>query len=590
VSNLNASKRRFSTPRKLVVVALTALLLAFCFWRPVGPAPAAAPVVSNTIVISQVYGGGGNAGAQWTNDYIELFNRGSSPVNVTGWSVQYASAAGTSWQVTTLSGTIAPGKYYLVQEAAGAATPMPLPTPDATGSIAMSASAAKIALVNTTTALSGSCPTGGTLVDLVGYGATATCFEGAGFAPGLSNTTADLRGLSGCLETDQNASDFTEASPTPRNSATTANVCGQSGGLSGAGSSSPSTVGPGQTSLLTVTVTPATGPPSTGITVTANLTAIGGSSAQTFFDNGTNGDVTPGDNVFSYSATVAAGTTNGLKLMGGIVADAEMRSANTTIPLTIQIPISSEDHAAMGNPSGATADIANFNNYLLPKPEYTVGYNRDRGEANWVAWHLDNSWLGSAPRQDDFRPDTTLPAGWYQVLDSDYSGSGFDRGHHCPSADRTATIPINSATFLMTNMMPQAPDNNQGPWANFEGYCRTVVAQGNELYIYAGGTGIGGSGSNGGTTTTIAGGHVTVPAFTWKVVVVLPVGSNDVSRVGKTTRTIAIIMPNVQGIRNNPWQQYRVSINAVEALTGYDFLSNVPKPIQYLVERRIDQQ
>ena len=157
-------------------------------------------------------------------------------------------------------------------------------------------------------------------------------------------------------------------------------------------------------------------------------------------------------------------------------------------------------------------------------------------------------------------------------------------------ADRTATIPINSATFLMTNMMPQAPDNNQGPWANFETYCRTLLAQGNELYIYAGGTGTGGSGSNGGTTTTIAAGHVTVPAFTWKIVVVLPVGNNDASRVTKTTRTIGIIMPNVQGIRSNPWQQYRVSIRSIEALTGYDFLSNVPKPIQRLIEWRVDQQ
>lgn len=586
---LNSSKRRRLTPRKLLFVAIALLLFAFFIWRPVGPA-ATVRATSTTIVISQVYGGGGNAGAPWTNDYIELFNRGTSPVDVTGWSVQYASAAGTSWQVTTLSGTIQPGRYYLVQEAAGAATPMPLPTPDATGSIAMSASSAKIALSSSNAPLTGACPTGGTLIDFVGYGSSATCFEGAGFAPGLSNTTADLRGMSGCLETDQNASDFTAASPTPRNSATVANVCGDSGGLAGAGSSNPSTIGPGQTSLLTVTVTPATNPASTGITVTANLTPIGGSGTQAFFDNGTNGDVTPGDNVFSYQATAAANATNGLKLMAGIVTDAQMRSANTTIPLTILIPVSAEDHAAMGNPSGATADPANFNNYLMPKPEYTIGYNRDRGIPNWVAWHLDNSWVGSAPRQDDFRPDTTLPGGWYQVLDTDYSGSGFDRGHHCPSADRTATIPINSATFLMTNMMPQAPDNNQGPWANFETYCRTLLAQGNELYIYAGGTGTGGSGSNGGTTTTIAAGHVTVPAFTWKVVVVLPVGTNDSARVTKSTRTIALIMPNVQGIRSNPWQQYRVSINRVEALTGYDMLSNVPRPIQYLIERQVDQQ
>ncbi|MEO6390417.1 MAG: DNA/RNA non-specific endonuclease [Pyrinomonadaceae bacterium] len=588
MSKHKSSRRRISSARKLSLVTIILLLVIFCIWRPVGPTKVAA--TSTTIVISQVYGGGGNSGAPWTNDYIELFNRGTSPVDVTGWSVQYASAAGTTWAVTTLSGTILPGHYYLVQEAAGAAMPMPLPTPEATGTIAMSASAAKIALSSSNAALTGGCPTGGTLIDFVGYGSTATCFEGAGFAPGLSNTTADVRGLSGCLETDQNASDFTAASPTPRNGSTAANACGTSGGLSGAGASNPSTVGPGANALLTVTVTPATAPPSTGISVTANLTPIGGVGSQVFFDNGTNGDVTAGDNIFSFTATVAANTTNGLKLMAGLVADAEMRTANTTIPLTVLIPVSADDHLTMGNPSGATADVANFNNYLMPKPEYTIGYNRDRGTANWVSWHLDNSWLGSAPRQDDFRPDPMIPAGWYAVTDTDFSGSGFDRGHHCPSADRTSSIPVNSATFLMTNMMPQSPDNNQGPWANFETYCRTVVAQGNELYILAGGTGIGGTGSNGGVTTTIASGHVTVPAFTWKIVVILPVGNNDAARVTKNTRTIAIIMPNVQGIRSNPWQQYRVSINAVEALTGYDFLSTVPRPIQHLVERQIDMQ
>ncbi|HEX8354837.1 MAG TPA: DNA/RNA non-specific endonuclease, partial [Pyrinomonadaceae bacterium] len=157
-------------------------------------------------------------------------------------------------------------------------------------------------------------------------------------------------------------------------------------------------------------------------------------------------------------------------------------------------------HLTMGNPSNAVADVNQPTNYLLDKPQYAVSYHRDKGRPNWVSWHLGSTWLGSAPRQDDFRADAGLPAGWYQVQASDYTGSGFDRGHHCPSADRTATVADNSSTFLMTNMMPQSPDNNQGPWAALETYCRTLVTLGNELYVVMGGSGSGGTGSNGGTT------------------------------------------------------------------------------------------
>jgi hypothetical protein len=121
----------------------------------------------------------------------------------------------------------------------------------------------------------------------------------------------------------------------------------------------------------------------------------------------------------------------------------------------------SNDNMLMGNPSGAVASTTSPTNYLLIKPQYSVGYNRDQGKPIWVTWHLGSADLGSAARQDDFRSDTDLPSGWYQVKASDYVSSGFDRGHNCPSADRTATVADNSATFLMSNMMPQAPNNNQ---------------------------------------------------------------------------------------------------------------------------------
>jgi len=176
------------------------------------------------MVISQVYGGGGNSGATLRSDFIELFNRGDAPVSLDGWSVQYASTSGTSWQVTTLSGTVQPGQYYLVKQADGAGGSVDLPTPDAIGTIAMAAANGKAALVASTTALSGSCPLAGT-VDFVGFG-TANCFEGSGATPAISSTTAAFRADAGCTDSNDNAADFSTAAPAPRNSAATANPCG----------------------------------------------------------------------------------------------------------------------------------------------------------------------------------------------------------------------------------------------------------------------------------------------------------------------------------------------------------------------------
>ncbi|HEU4510364.1 MAG TPA: DNA/RNA non-specific endonuclease [Pyrinomonadaceae bacterium] len=248
-------------------------------------------------------------------------------------------------------------------------------------------------------------------------------------------------------------------------------------------------------------------------------------------------------------------------------------------PTPTPTPTPSE-HLTMGNPSNAVTDVLQPNNYLMDKPQYSLSYSRDNGGPNWVSWHLDSSWLGSAPRQDDFRADTTLPAGWYRVQATDYSGSGFDRGHMCPSADRTVTITANSSTFLMTNMIPQLPANNQGVWANLESYSRTLVSQGNELYIISGGHGL---------QHFIANGHVAVPAQTWKVIIVLPVGNNDVSRVTTSTRTIAVVVPN-SGSINSDWRTYRVSVDQVEAITGFDFFSNVSSGIQAVIEGTVDNQ
>src|SRR5471032_348008 len=200
-------------PGRLTVMA--ALLCSFCL-----------PALASDVVISQVYGGGGNSGATYKNDYVELFNRSANPVTLNGWSVQYASATGTSWQVTPVAAvTLQPGQYLLVQESAGTGGTTALPTPDTSGTLALSATAGKVALSNTTTALSGAVPSSTALQDLVGFGSTANGAETAPTA-GPSNTTAVLRNDYGCTDTNNNSADFVVGAPLPRNTASAPRVCG----------------------------------------------------------------------------------------------------------------------------------------------------------------------------------------------------------------------------------------------------------------------------------------------------------------------------------------------------------------------------
>jgi endonuclease G len=237
-------------------------------------------------------------------------------------------------------------------------------------------------------------------------------------------------------------------------------------------------------------------------------------------------------------------------------------------------------HLTLGNPSNAST--INSNNYFMQKSQYVLSYNRTKGIPNWVSWQLNKLWLGDVPRQNNFRPDDTLPNSWYHVKPSDYTSSGYDKGHMTPSADRTKRVTDNSATFLMTNIIPQAPDNNQGPWADLEDYCRELVTkQGKELYIISGGEG---------TKGTIAKGKVTIPATTWKVIVILDRPGQGVKGVTTKTRVIAVMMPNSNGIRDKNWRNYRVSVDKIEAATGYDFLSKVSTAVQKVIESRIDSQ
>jgi DNA/RNA endonuclease G (NUC1) len=231
-----------SRSKARLLVALPIVLFVACntadkLISPLTPSGRADAVGSSTgaVVISQIYGGGGNSGATLKNDFIELHNNSTSPVSLSGWSVQYASSAGITWQVTLLNGSIAPGGYYLVQESQGAGGTTNLPTPDATGTIAMSATAGKVVVVHATAALAGSCPTDVTISDLVGFGTGANCFEGiVGSTSAVGNTTAAFRLNGGVTDNGDSRNDFSIAAPAPRNTASPA------GGTSGA----PPVVGP----------------------------------------------------------------------------------------------------------------------------------------------------------------------------------------------------------------------------------------------------------------------------------------------------------------------------------------------------------
>ena len=546
------------------------------------------------VVISQIYGGGGNTDATFQNDYVELFNRGTATVDIGGWSLQYASATGETWDSGTLplGGTIAPGAYLLVALASGSTTGRPpLPAANIQGQINMSATAGKVALVNGFEPLTGACPIDDPrIMDFVGYGTTASCQEGTTRAPAASNTAALLRRNGGSVDTDRNGSDFLTGAPNPRR---TAPIDDLGPSVFRPHPPTTATTAP-RDATIAVTFTEPVGVSDAWFDI--SCATSGRHNDATFAVNGETRHITPNvgfvpgelctvtifkTQVFDLDTDDAAPDTDTLRadhVWTFTVADGSVPPE----PISV--------HLAMGNPTAAVASLTQPDDYLMEKPEFTLSYNRSLGRPNWVSWHLSDDWVGTLTRVDTFRPDPAVPPDWYRVQSFDFGDTGFDRGHMVPNADRDkeTSIPINQATFLMSNMLAQAPDNNQGPWADMENDLRALLLT-NEIYVVAGGAGAGGIGSHGTVTVTVADGNVTVPAHTWKVALVLPKnGGDDVSRVSCATRTIAVVMPNTQGIRFTPWQHFLTTVDAVETLTGYDFFSSVPEPYQRCVEAGIN--
>ena len=256
------------------------------------------------------------------------------------------------------------------------------------------------------------------------------------------------------------------------------------------------------------------------------------------------------------------------------------------------VPPGRSVHLALGVPTDASPQ----DDLLLVKPQYVVSYNRFRNDPNWVAWRLTASDLGSVGRtQRTFSPDPQLPDGVYRVYHRDYAGGGYDHGHLCPSAQRTATFEDNAATFLTTNIVPQRHAINAGAWESLEQWSVERAREGWDLFVVAGGlwdracaTDLTPSGNVPSEACPTLGRspdptkRVAIPVATWTVIVMVPQG-RGLDAVGPSTPVVAVEMPNEAG-SGNDWRRYVVTVDALEARTGYDFLNLLSRELQARIE------
>jgi endonuclease G len=230
-----------------------------------------------------------------------------------------------------------------------------------------------------------------------------------------------------------------------------------------------------------------------------------------------------------------------------------------------------------GNPSDATAEWLNTGNYLLVKRSFVISYNNGRGTANWAAWRTTADDLAESAPRPPFAPDDQLPIGFSRITPGDYSGSGYDRGHLVPAADRAGDAASYGETFLMTNIVPQTRALNQFPWEKLERYTRAMARRNSDVYVIAGVYG------NRGRIK----GQIIIPTNCWKIVVVLS-RNGAAADVHERTRVIAVDMPNIDGLEHDNWRKYLTTVRFIEAKTGYNFLSALPQGLQNSLESKID--
>jgi len=250
----------------------------------------------------------------------------------------------------------------------------------------------------------------------------------------------------------------------------------------------------------------------------------------------------------------------------------ETGRSDTSDPPPIPQPISNAALDLFGNISEAAEDP---NNFFIVGEGSALSYNNSRGTVNWVAWRTTRADLGPSVERPDFRPDLRLPAGFKRVSPGDYSGSGYDRGHLVPAADRYGNLQLLDETFLMTNIVPQTPSLNQYPWEQLESYVRGQVRRGWDAYQVAGAYG----------EQRVLKNRVAAPANCWKIVAFVRSGETDIP-VDSRTRIIAVDMPNRAGMERENWRRYLTNIRIIETKTGYNFFAALAADLQETIETR----
>lgn len=611
---------------------------------------AAATNVCIGLVISQVYGGGGNTGATYKNDFIELFNPTGADVSVAGWSVQYTSASGTSWKVTPLAGSITAHHYYLVQEAAGSGGTADLPTPDATGTIAMSASDGKVALVRDTAALTGSgagtgtlggtpCPTAPAagIADFVGYG-TATCFEGTDGTPAGSATKSVVRRADGNQDTNDNVSDFDASSVSPRNSAYIQPtpgpldhvfISGASRVVVGTPLSLGATAEDANDVRIPATFTWSSSDPSRAtVDATGHVTAVNPGGLVTITATTTvNGITKSGSRILAVSSSTAVSlsgrtpplpvgfedamfASGGTAPMTWISSDPSVLAVDSLGVITATGVGTATIAAFDANQSGAawfvTTEAQTFSSTARSGHNTEFGVPTDGDPSNDVI-------ISRKEYTISYNPQHAGPNWVSWDLDSTHLGAT-DRCN-CFTADTALTrMGIKAYTTLdfisggqydRGHMEPSADQSTTDTENATTFFLANVLPQRHDLNAgpwekleialrdsaRAGREAyvIAGGIFTGGTGlgTLNGAGNIFIPDSTWKIVVLMPAGKG-LSDVTSASDidVIAVNMPNVTGIIANDWTQYLTTVDNIQQSTGYNFLSSLPESIQCQVEVR----
>jgi DNA/RNA endonuclease G (NUC1) len=507
----------------------------------VTPPPPPPPPGTGTVVINEILADP-SAVLDANGEWFEVHNRGTAAVNLQGWTIASLNDAA---HVISASVVIAPGGYAVLGRNANTAT---------NGGVTLSynyAGATTLNLGNGTDWLALRDGTGAS-VDSVAWTSVS-----AGTSRALIDPASDNLNVNGAAwrNSTQNFGAGDRGTPGQDNNLV---VDPPTNGVASVSLSinAPRQIPVGYTKPAFPTARDGAGQTVTGVSYTwtssdPSIAAVDSLGYIYGLSEGT--------------ATITATATGGVSGSSTI----------TILPASVPTTAVYRNHVEFGTPDAPGT--------ILARPEYVSSYSATRGGPNWVSWNINATHFGSAARCDCFTGDLAVPAA-SRVVDFNYRNSGYDRGHMVQSESRTATFQENAATFLMTNILPQAGENNQGPWVQFENHLNDLARQqGKEIYVIAGGE------YSSSPATLKNEGKVQVPEWTWKVAVVMDGGEglDDVHGTGDL-QVLAIRMPNdttsARGIRTNPWEMYATTVDAIEQHTGYDLLDALPNVVEAIVE------